>query len=159
MGYTDNFIVDLEINFTSFPEFVSIVTEQNLCLLTCHMAKPTYWPWMVVKGRPGLICGHQARSTDSSCSRDPNSQAALWEGFLKTTCGVRTAGCMTFFWLAGREVTRWYFRNLNYQPSGSNQHGVYQLWSASNWGRWMVLVPTEISRVCIWLLCTSLGKN
>ena len=34
------------------------------------------------------------------------------EEFLKAKFGVRAAGCVTFFWLVGGEVTGWYSRNL-----------------------------------------------
>ena len=46
----------------------------------------------------------------------------------KGDIGVRAAGCVIFFGLVGGEkVTGLYFRNLNNQPSGSNQSGVYML--------------------------------
>ena len=44
--------------------------------------------------------------------------------FLKATFGVRIAGIITFFWLVGGEVAGWCSRNLNHQPSSSNQSGV-----------------------------------
>ena len=48
----------------------------------------------------------------SLCSKDPNFPVVFREELLKAKFGVRPAGCVTFFWLEGGEVTGWSFRNL-----------------------------------------------
>lgn len=72
-------------------------------------------------------CKGQARRTGNSCSKNPNSLTVLREEFLQVKFGGRVAGCITLFCLVGGEG-KWYpFRNLNHQPSASNQSGVLLL--------------------------------
>ena len=47
--------------------------------------------------------------------------------FLKASLWVKAAGVRPFFWFLGGEVTGWCSRNFSYQPSGSNQAGIYVL--------------------------------
>ena len=84
------------------------------------------------------------------------------EGFLKATFGVRAAGWITFFWLAGGEVTGWRLGNLNHQPSGSNQSGVCVLvvsvWSPSSTREGLGSWKTCVQLYCIyWYLQEELG--
>ena len=75
------------------------------------------------RGIQNLLWG-PARSRWSSCSKDLNSFMVSRGRFLKATFGVKVTGFLTFFWLVGGEVTGLCFKNLNYQPSGSN-HFIY----------------------------------
>ena len=66
------------------------------------------------------------------------------------TGGGRGAGYVTLLWLVGGEVTGWCSRNLNHQPSGSNQSGVPGLMLSlkSPSSPWVEpLVPAEELRV------------
>ena len=54
----------------------------------------------------------QARRTGDSGSRILNSATVFREKFLQAKFRVRVEGCVTFFWLVGGEVTRWWPRNL-----------------------------------------------
>ena len=66
-----------------------------------------------------------ARSGGSWCSKDLNSFMVSRGGFLKAMFGVKVTGFLTFFWLVSSEVTGLCFKNLNYQPSGSNRFIYY----------------------------------
>lgn len=84
---------------------------------------PIYWHLIVVKKN----VGHQARSPGSWCSRDPNSQLAFRETFLRTGWGRGPVGCVvslwTSFWLISSEI----IGSQHLWPSGSNQSVVYVL--------------------------------
>ena len=75
------------------------------------------------RGIQHLLWG-PARSRGSSCSKDLNSFMVSRGRFLKAMFGVKVTGFLTFFWLVSSEVTGLCFKNLNYQPSGSN-HFIY----------------------------------
>ena len=81
----------------------------------------------VVKQSAIFIAGHQARSPGSYCLKDPDSLKAFMGRFLSIGLGRRVVGCVvilwTFFWSVCGEV----IRNQHYQPSGSNQSGVYEI--------------------------------
>lgn len=89
---------------------------------------------VVVKESKVLIARHQAKTKDSSCSKDQNSLMAFREVFLKATLGVWVSGCLisswTLFWLVGGEVTGWSFKNLNHQPLVPMSSESVYLWSA-----------------------------
>ena len=59
----------------------------------------------------GLLQG-QAKRMGNLCSKTPNSPMVFGEKFLKSRFGVKAAGCVTFFWLVGGEVTGRGSRNL-----------------------------------------------
>ena len=105
---------------------INCVIKLNLGLLASLAAQPICWHQVVVEGT-AFIARYQAWRVGSLRSRDPNSPMAFREGFFKATFGVRAVRCIIFFWLVGAEVTGWYFRNLNHQPSSSYQSGVYML--------------------------------
>ena len=56
-------------------------------------------------------CKDQTRSMGGLCSKDPNFLMVFREECLKAKFGVRAAGCRTYFWLVGGEVTGWCSRN------------------------------------------------
>ena len=56
-------------------------------------------------------CKDQTRSMGGLCSKDPNFLMVFREECLKAKFGVRAAGCRTFFWLVGGEVTGWCSRS------------------------------------------------
>ena len=86
---------------------------------------------VVVKESIAFIAGHQARTTGSSCSEDPNSQMAFREGFLKTLWGRGVTGCpislYAILWLFDGEATGWWFRNLDVGLLDPTSLGVYML--------------------------------
>ena len=68
----------------------------NLGLLAHHAAKTIYWQWFVVKENIAFIVG--AKQGESCNSSSKGSDSLGREGLLKTTFGVRVAGCMTSDW-------------------------------------------------------------
>ena len=54
-----------------------------------------------------VYCRAKQGERGGSCSKDLKSLTVFREEFLKAEFGVRAAGCGTFFWLVGDEVTRW----------------------------------------------------
>ena len=50
-------------------------------------------------------CKDQTRSMGGLCSKDPNFLMVFREECLKAKFGMRAAGCRTYFWLVGGEVT------------------------------------------------------
>ena len=87
------------------------------------------------------------RRTGSSCSEELNSLIVFREKFLKARFEMRTAGCMTFFWLIVGEVTGWYFGHFNYQPSGSNQPGVCAA-TILHLGRGLIFPAEQLKKIC-----------
>ena len=125
----------------------------NLSLCACRTGRPNKPKHPSLEQRK-VYCEGQARRTSSSYSEDPNFSMAFRDEFLKATFGVKVAGCMTFFWLVGGEVTGWCFRNLNHQP-GSDQSGVYKLGlnMKSPSSTWVgVLVPAEQLKDMCWIV-------
>lgn len=84
--------------------------------------KPKCWSSVWIKKGP-------KRKMVNSCSKNLSFQIGFREGFLKAKKLLKRGGLrgVTFFWLAGGEVTRWCFRNHNYQPSGSNLSEIHVL--------------------------------
>jgi len=77
------------------------------------------------EGEHSIYCGIQQEVGGSWCSKDLNSFMVSRGGFLKAMFGVKVTGFLTFFWLVSSEVTGLCFKNLNYQPSGSNRFIYY----------------------------------
>ena len=85
------------------------ITEPKFVCPTHSEAKQT--KTLELGAEKGLLQG-QARRIGVLCSKTLNSLMVFREKLLKAKFGVRAAGCVTFFWLAGGEVTGWCSRNL-----------------------------------------------
>lgn len=115
--------------------------------------KPVYWHWFLWR-KTSIYYRPETKRRGSSCSKDKNSLMFFREGLIKVTFGVRNAGGMIFFWLVSGAVTEWWFRYLNYQPSGCNQSGSVCLWSACSrqpppgWGSWLLQNKAKIWSDC-----------
>ena len=75
----------------------------------------------------------------NSCSKDGNSPLPFRKNIFIGKIWGKGCVCVTLLWLADGEVTGWWSRNLNHQPSGSNQSGgqvlgLSQELSSSSWG-------------------------
>lgn len=132
---------------TSGTSGYAYMIEPNVGALTCHLANPVtdIELWWRERKSTVFYCRAHAKRRDSFCSKDPNFPMIFREEFLKAKFWMRPVGCMTFFWLAGDEATRWCSRTLILHwklPSSS--------WVGS-------LVP--IGKLRDTLLCIPLGEE
>ena len=119
------------------------VTKLNLGPLTWCSAKPTYWHLVVVKKSTAFITGTK-QGECAACAQNTELPRGFQGRIFKQNVKERVTGYMiswcTILWFVDGEVTGWCYRNLNYQPSGSNQPEVYllvvrmQLTSSTWWG-------------------------
>ena len=128
----------------------NFVSKLNLVLLTCQQQSQCTDTGFVVKEIRVLISGCQARRMGCWCSKDLSGTRILKDN-------IQGEGCSswTFFWLANGEVTGWCFRNLNHQPSGSNQSGIYcvgQHVDISTWVR-VSFRAEQVKDICVRYIC------
>lgn len=91
-------IPSLQKQQSSYP--AAHVTEPNLSLLTQHIAKPTYWPLVMVKRSTVFVVG----SNKGNKQRDPKSPMTFSRGFFKTEWGHSISSRSILCFLDG-EVT------------------------------------------------------
>ena len=81
---------------------------------------------MLALGAEKVLLKGPSKESEQLVLRRPKPSNGFQERVTEGKFGVMAVWYVTFFWLAGGEVTRWRSR-INHQPSGSSQSGVHVL--------------------------------